>query len=584
MISAINPYVIEEVQVFKGVFDPRYDNRVGGIIDLSLGDSIHQQFQGSIGSTLTEAHASVKVPIIKDKLALTLSGRNTINSLINSPTITNYSNKVFQDTRINEEQEAVQEGERAAQQQLNFYDLNTKVIFKPLPNWTLKGSWFRTHNTFVYESIFLEEELISKDDVFFETQAYNISSQFTIQSDWQLKVGYSSSAYDNDYNFSLADAGDDLWSPFLSFSAGYDYNIKEVNFNIDIDDTDFDEPTEDLNKLTGHFHNTYIGFSFQQEKWRINGGLRNTYYQDLQQNRISPRLNLQYGVSKNLKLKLSGGIFQQYISQLKEFGDNDLGLNNQVWIINQVAGDDEEEVQSAKKVAGGIVFHNKGWLVDVEAYFNRTDGLSTFNPTFNSSAGNELDFSLGSSSAKGLDLLVKKRWREYHVWLNYSLSKVNFNFPDIPDIGDTAFPASNDQRHQLSLVNTWTYKNWNFSLNYQFKTGLPFTQALGIEEATEFNEEEEIEETFSFIEFGGPNEQKLKNYSRLDLGVSYRPKFKNTNLQAEITFSLINLLNANNIFSRDSFIDDSEEDEPILFEVNRRLLKRTPLVSVRVYW
>jgi len=606
MISAINPYIVDDIQVFKGVFDPSYDNRLGGIVDISLSDSIRNQFQGGLGSTMTEAHAYLKSPIVKDKLSLILSGRKTINGLYNSPTITNYSNKVFQETKIEEEQEEVMEGDREAEQQLNFYDLNGKLIFKPIDKLTIKASWFRTYNAFNYTSIFLEEDLASTDEVLFETKAFNWSNNLVLHSDWSLKLGYSISNYSNDYQFTLTNQADDFtfynnlvtnsitdqtlftaakyqWSPHLNFSLGYDYNIKSVDYNIDLAAT-YEEDLQDVNTIEGHFHNTYLGFNFQQKKLSVNGGLRNTFYIETQKNKLSPRLNIQYGLTGHLKLKGSAGIFQQYISQLKEFGENSLDLNNQVWIINRIEEDEIEVIQSAKKVAGGFIFQYKGWLIDIEGYYNQTIGLSTYNPTFNSSAGNELEFSEGNSTAKGIDLLIKKRWRNYHIWANYSLSKVDFLFPEIIE---TAFPASNDQRHKFSLVNTWQYKKWNFSVNYQFKTGLPFTEALGIETTTEYDDDTQEVETYSSVAYDEPNATKLGNYSRLDIGISYRPTFKHTNLQSEISLSLLNLLNTNNQFSRDYFIDDFEEEEETFIEiltVNRRLLKRTPLVSVRVYW
>ena len=98
-ISAINPFVVEEVQVFKGVFDPQYDNRVGGIVDLSLNDSIANRFEGGIGTTFSEAHAYLEVPIIPDKLSYLLAGRKTINGIIESPTLTSFTSKIFQNSK-----------------------------------------------------------------------------------------------------------------------------------------------------------------------------------------------------------------------------------------------------------------------------------------------------------------------------------------------------------------------------------------------------------------------------------------------------------------------------------------------------
>ena len=234
----------------------------------------------------------------------------------------------------------------------------------------------------------------------------------------------------------------------------------------------------------------------------------------------------------------------------------------------------------------------KGWLIDIEGYYNHTKGLSTLGPSFGmSSAANDIDdFSVGTSTASGMDFLVKKTWRNYQTWLNYSLSSVKFNFQDLFDF---SFPASNQQRHNLSFTNSYTYKKWNFSLNYQFRTGLPYTDALFVDSAVDEVELEETgdleESTNYFIEYDAPNSIRLPDYSRLDAGISYRPTFKNTQLKGEITLSLINILNRTNTFRRDFFIDEEENDEGEIisvdfFGIDKQLLKRTPLISVRVFW
>ena len=99
MISAVNPFVVEDVKIFKGVFDPKYDNRVGGIIDMSLSDSVAQNFRGGVGTTFSEAHAFLEVPIVKNRLSILASGRKTLNGIWQTPTLSKYSVKVFQESK-----------------------------------------------------------------------------------------------------------------------------------------------------------------------------------------------------------------------------------------------------------------------------------------------------------------------------------------------------------------------------------------------------------------------------------------------------------------------------------------------------
>ena len=613
MISAINPYVIKKVQVFKGAFDPRYDNRVGGIVDLSLSDSIRQQFHGGVGTTLTEAHAYLQVPLVKNKLSVLLSGRNSINGIYNSPTLQNYSTKIFQGSKIEDQKEEIEEGEVDANQQLDFYDINAKIVFQPTDKITFKTSWLKTQNTFNYQAELFEVEAATVDNVLFDSEALSLSSTFQMRPNWQLDLTFLNSTYSNDYlqTWKVLETDEEILSnnvyndikdsrivwtnhiqlrPNLAVKAGYDYNVKKVNFNVDYS-ANFEENFADPNFAEGHFHNVFTSFNYQQQNLQINGGLRATYFVEAEHLGYSPRLNLQYAVSNKLKLKISGGILQQYISQLKQFGENALDLNTQVWVLNNQEGEEEEEetvnnLQSAKKIALGFVYHQKGWLIDIEGYYNQTDGLSTLGPSFGTSnVATEIDdFSTGTSKASGIDFLIKKHWRGYQTWLNYSLSSVKFNFPDFYDF---SFTASNQQHHNLSFVNSYTYKKWNFSLSYQYKTGLPYTNTLGVGDDSE--EVEEPEDIDYFVDYDDPNGQRLPHYSRIDAGISYRPTFKNNNLKAELSFSMINLLNQTNTFQRDFYLDEveNEEEEVIrrqVLGIDKRLLKRTPLVSVRVYW
>ena len=36
------------------------------------------------------------------------------------------------------------------------------------------------------------------------------------------------------------------------------------------------------------------------------------------------------------------------------------------------------------------------------------------------------------------------------------------------------------KRHNLSIINSYNYKKWNFSINYQFRSGLPFSEPTGL--------------------------------------------------------------------------------------------------------
>ncbi|MEM7361329.1 MAG: TonB-dependent receptor [Pseudomonadota bacterium] len=592
MISAVNPFVVSSMKLFKGVSEPSYGNVVGGIIDLSLSDSVSTVLEGGLGTTWTEAHGYLAVPLVRKKMSLLLSGRNTIQGLIPSPTLSSYSAKVFQDSKIEEEEEE----EESREQLLNFYDWNAKLLFRPNDHFFFKASYFRSSDEFNFESTLLEEEWSTIDIATSSTEAVSFSAEMKHTEGWSSKFAFANSAYQSDYRFAIISLDDefevfandiynDIVDRTLSWSSrvmlkkvgnldfGYEFNRKRVNYNIR-EESAFEFEYDDFNAAAGHFHNFHSAISLEKKAWQMNGGIRAIYYRELDTWSFSPRFNLQYKLQPFLKLKISAGILHQYISQLKEFGDNDLGINNQVWILNRTEGE-SEATQRAGKFSIGFLYKKNGWLLDVDGYRNKVTGLHTFSPLFG--IDSEEDFSTGSSTALGIDLLLKKRLNNYQVWANYSLSDADFFFPEIEE---ATFPATNAQRHNLSLINSWKQENWNFSISYHYRTGLPYSYA---EEVVPFQEEDEI---YYGIEYESLNGEKLPEYERLDLGISYRAGLRNNKLKLEAAFSIINLLNRENIFGRDYYLDDVDEGdaEPELFFVDKQMLRRTPQLLLRLHW
>ncbi len=596
MISAINPFVVDKVNVYKGVFDPRFDNRVGGIIDISLQDSVGTQVQGGVGTTFSEAHGYVNVPLVDSMLSVLVSGRNSLSPWLDSPTIGKYGDKVFALTKVSYQKEEIAEGYLDGEQSQRFYDWNTKLIFKPSDKILFQTGFFDSNNHFNYDVDLFEEDLFFNDKVFFRSRAFTTSLEVQPLSRWKSTLSFSRSYYKNNYDYIvLGGIGDAviassilfndivdqsfLWantyqfSGPLSFHLGYDYNYKAVNFDMEIYDEEDSEPfREDFNFVNGHFHNIFAAFDFKKKNFQVNGGLRGTYYQEEGKFYASPRINIQYALHAHWKLKAATGIFHQFISQLHDFGWNELGVPNPIWIINRT---ETESSQKANKLSAGLVFHKNSWLIDVETYRNFTTGLNTVNPIFNGAADIFEEFEMGSSKAVGLDFLLKKRWKPYTVWFNYSLSKVQYHFPEILE---EAFPASNDQRHNLSLANSFQYKKWNFTLSSQYRTGLPYSTPDGIT----FDDEDN--DYLGYVTF---NDNRLADYLRLDLNIHYRFTAKKSRFKGECAVGIINLLNKMNPFSRDYFIEDEDEDGNEIMEIaylERGLLRRTPSVMLRFYW
>ncbi len=593
MISAINPFSVHEINIFKGVYDPKYDNRVGGIIDVSLSDSIQTTVHGSAGMSLTEGHLNLETPIIANKLAVLFSGRHSINVLFDSPALQRYENRVFQFSKIDDFSEDAEEGLVNTEQSLNFYDWNAKILYRPTDRLFLKAGIYQNRQSFQYDLSFPDDPAQTSDQIVVNSEAVHSNLDWAISKKWTSSLSFIRSKYVNEFAFieeennqrlkkctqfndivdqSLTFSHTYTYSPVLTFNAGYDYNSKQVNYNF-INELGFGIIDEDINFESGRFHNLFVSSKFRKAKYNLDVGSRLTFYQEKKRWVFSPRFSFQYAFNKKWKLKTEGGIFHQFVSQLRDFGSPDIVADNPLWILNT---DETELSQKSSKFATGLIYQNKGFLIDIEGYYNRVDGLSSLSPFFD--LLEESAFTRGQSTAIGLDILVKKRWTDFNTWVNYSLGKITYFFPAIVE---TPFLAPNDIRHNLSLVSSYTFKELQLSLTNSFHSGLPFTSPV---ELFDFYDEEDETTIYSII-FSDPNNDRLKPYFRTDFTLNYRPNFKRAKkIKTEVALSILNIFNRKNIFARKYSLDLEASDPPNIGYVESALLQTTPLVLVRVHW
>ena len=119
-------------------------------------------------------------------------------------------------------------------------------------------------------------------------------------------------------------------------------------------------------------------------------------------------------------------------------------------------------------------------------------------------------------------------------------------------------------------------------MSYQYKSGLPYSQP---EDIVPFIEEDTGDLEY-FLDYEALNQNRLPDYSRLDFGINYRPTLKRLPFKAEFNLSILNLLNRTNLFSKDFYLADLEDSDgiPEWYDIENRLLKRTPQLVVRLYW
>ncbi|MEM1002843.1 MAG: TonB-dependent receptor plug domain-containing protein, partial [Bacteroidota bacterium] len=133
MFSAFNPFITDQIDVYRSATLSKYGDRVSGIIDIQSKDIVLEDFNGGIGINMTHADAYIQLPIIENKLSILVAARRSYMDLFSTYTSDRYFNRVFQSTRISSNSNLIIENEQLneLQNDVSFLDSNLKIQWRP---------------------------------------------------------------------------------------------------------------------------------------------------------------------------------------------------------------------------------------------------------------------------------------------------------------------------------------------------------------------------------------------------------------------------------------------------------------------
>ena len=588
MISPFNPYIIEQVDVYRSGASAKYGERIAGVIDMHMTETVPEKITTGIGSNLLQVDALVKAPLFEKKLGIIVSARRATTDLFDSPTFNSLSDKVFQNTKVEEINDVVQEEDLTIlENNFHFTDLSAKIIFQPNKNHTFSVSALAISNTLDYSNEDDENER-SSDGLRLDNNGLSIHWKGRLASNWKINAELRQSDYTSNYNFiestnniesdrfskenSIKDLGALLQLKYKinekqNLSLGYDVTAADVSYNLSFLNDD-EESFNESNRQ--NFHSIFGEYNFQSNKWYARIGLRNSFFTDIEKWFIEPRIYADYAFNDVWKIKASDEIKNQAISKLVSFEFNELGLDNVLWVL---ADEDEAPVLNNKQITAGVLFSKNGWTADIEGYIKEVKGLTSLTKGFNEINNDRYVF--GSSKIYGLDILLKKRIKHFRTWVAYSLSKTDFKFEGIQQ-GD--FPGNFDQRHILSWSNTYKYKQFQLSLGWSFASGKPYSNPSGIETFTN-----DIDELEYRVVYSDQNNRRLNSYHKLDASITYDFFIgQKKSVKARMGASILNVYNQKNQINKIFEIDNEQGDNPILVEQTNIGLGITPNIVFRV--
>ena len=561
LISSFNPYVTKKIDFYKSGTRAEFGDRIGGVLDISSGDAI-PEFNAGFGLNLLHADAFIKAPLFNNKVGLILSGRRSLTDIWNTITYKSFSESVFQNTRIVEDDTGDLNQLTNVENNFFFHDYNLKLIADITDSDKLVFSNLYNKNNLDYYS---ENDLFNEtntDNLEINNQGSNLKWTKFWNEKWSHKIAVGHSEYKLDYYgirtrtrrnpensttniFEKYNKVEDLdlkidfenrKSDVSTWTHGYQLSKNKVQYIYENsggnDNGNQILESDDSENAT---HALFSEYSFSKDnKWKMNLGVRLNYFSVVEKAYLEPRFFLSNQISDAFQLKFSAEIKNQVLSQIIEFRNTGLGLVNDIWALSN---NDEIPVLNNYQITAGFLYQKNGWNFDVDIYHKIINGLTLLTEDVETRVPKYL---AGESKTNGIDFLLKKRFRNYRSWISYTLSKTKFTYDQIND--GFEFDGEYDIPHSLVWSHTYSLEKIELSLGWKIRSGTPYTKGELIQNPNG---------NYRIVYEDEVNKNRLPTYKKVDFSATYKFKFsKKGKAEGKIGVSLLNVFNTENILDR----------------------------------
>jgi hypothetical protein len=252
---------------------------------------------------------------------------------------------------------------------------------------------------------------------------------------------------------------------------------------------------------------------------------------------LQPRLNLSYQLFGNWKLKASAGTFSQ--RSITVSNEDDVMPIFDAWIKIPSSIPPEKAVHLVAGIDGNITAPTS---LNFQTYYKHYNSLVLYNR--NKIDELDPDYITGTGESYGTELLLRSSIGFIELYGAYSLSWTTLN-----NSGLHYYPRY-DRRHHINLLAAaHPVSGFSINLHWEYGSGFPYTESLGyydrlaLDPLGTFFEEETGK---PYIYMGAKNAGRLRDYHRLDLGVSY--EFAFAGIKAILEGQIMNVYDNINVF------------------------------------
>ena len=248
---------------------------------------------------------------------------------------------------------------------------------------------------------------------------------------------------------------------------------------------------------------------------------------------LDPRFSIKYRFAQNASLKLSYGIYHQYLHLIS----NSISpfTSFEIWMPSG----ENIKPQRANQLALGITqFIEKSSLeFTTEFYYKKLHHQIDYEPHANLLLNPLLEGELrfGEGRSYGWEFSFRRTRGRLTGWISYTLSRTLKKIGEVND--GKEFPAYYDRPHDFSIFLSYHLsKRVNVSANWTYYTGSAITTPIGF---YEYNGS-------TVPLYGEKNNDRLPDYHRLDVALAWMLNKPGKSFQHSLNFAIYNLYNRHN--------------------------------------
>lgn len=560
--TSFNPDIINDFSLYKSNIPASYGGRLSSVFNITTRQGSKRKFFSQGGISPITAHASIEIPVIKDKVSIVASFRSSYSDWIL---------KKIKNENIKKSSASFYDGSFSVNAEINDKNLLKAFMYLSRDKFSLSSI-----NDYDYSNTGAS---LAWKHVFSPGISANVAVIYSSYSFENVDETNLSTAYMQQYRIDHYETKADF-SVLSKTDHKIEFGASEIYYDLDRGNiSPFGEKSArtpvSLGKETGLECALYISDEFALfRNLTVSGGIRyslfnqygpaeiNIYYSednktidnikqtkvyhkgDLIKSYSGPeyRFSLNYNLGINSSLKASYNRLYQYIFMLS----NTIAISpDYKWKLC----DYHIKPPVADQISAGYFrnLNDGGIEASFEWYHKWIDNQVEFKDgtDFVSSDPIETKVLQGKQRVNGIEVMIKKKVGKTTGWVSYcysrSIVKVDGNLPENQINYGIEYPSNYDRPHSFNLVlNCRSNRRLSLSANFVYTTGRPITYPVSVYYA----------EGQQMLNFSKRNEFRIPDYARLDLSINLEGNlYRKKPIHSSWSLNVYNALGRKNTYS-----------------------------------